>query len=42
MLNEIMEKEFDPNAYDKIMEEQFGENYYGDEDLNEEELQGLK
>jgi len=39
MLNEIMEKEFDPNAYDKIMEEQFGENYYGDEDLNEEELQ---
>lgn len=39
-LNVIMEKDFDPNDYDKIMNEQFGDDYYGDEDMNEEELQG--
>ena len=34
-----MEKDFDAADYDKIMEEQFGDNYYDEEDMNEDELQ---
>ena len=37
----FIEKEFDPNTYDKEMKENFNEEYYENEDENEEDLKGF-
>lgn len=38
---DFLEKDFDPNVYDKEMKENFDEEYYENEDENEEQIKGL-
>lgn len=38
---DFLEEDFDPNKYDKQMNENFNETYYGNEDENEEDIKSL-
>ena len=38
---EFLEKDFDPNVYDKEMNENFDDEYYKDDEENEGEIKGL-
>lgn len=40
LFNNVLEKDFDPNEYDKMMDEQFGADYYEHDDENDQELEG--
>lgn len=38
---DFLEKDFDPNVYDKEMKENFDDEYYENEDENEEQIKGF-